>query len=224
MKLFFLFALLSIGFGIQAQTKKLTDFSKLKISGRMEATLYASDSNYIEIINKGNDFDIDKLELVYKGDELIIKYLGSTLVDLNIEMAIYSKGLKQISAHQGAIVTGSKSLNLNGDKLTLEVFAGGTIEVNSNANWIEANVKQGGSISLKGKTDHLDLSIATGGYIAASFLEAKKVKAEIKFGGEIICHAINYLDAKIVSGGEINYKGNPEVNKTIKLGGKVVQL
>ncbi|MDX1446697.1 head GIN domain-containing protein [Lishizhenia sp.] len=224
MKLLSLFALLSLGFGLQAQTKKLTDFSELKISGRMEATLYASDSNYLEVLNKGKDVDLEKLELIYKGDELVIKYLGSTLMKKDIKLAIYTKGLQQISANQGATITSDDSLIHKGEKLNLEVFAGGTIDVSVSTKWIEANINQGGSISLKGNTDYLDLSIATGGYIAASFLAAKKIKAEIKFGGEIICHPTEYLDAKIVSGGVINYKGNPEVKKKIKLGGKVIQL
>lgn len=224
MKIASLILVLVSSFATLAQTKNLSDFSQLKVSGRMEVEVHQSDSNYIAILDKDDRFDLDKLELEYKGDQLAIKYLGSTVVDFDIELAVYVKTLKGISAHQGAEIEVSEKFVVAGEKLTLEAFAGGTIEVKSTAKWIEANIKQGGSISLTGSTDHLDLTITTGGYIAASFLKAKKVKAEIKFGGEIICNATEFLDAKIVSGGEINYKGNPEVNKTIKLGGKVSQI
>lgn len=224
MKLLSLFVCLLLALGIQAQTKKLADFSKLKVNGRMHITLNYSDSNFIEEINKDENFDLDKLELVYKGEELIVKYLGSTLIKPNVDLVIFTKNIKQISAHQGAEIIARNKKALSNEKVNLEVFAGGTIELKSSSQWIEANIKQGGTISLTGDTKHLDLSITTGGYIAASFLKAQKVKAEIKFGGEIICHPIEYLDVQIVSGGEVNYQGNPEVNKKIKLGGKVNQL
>lgn len=217
--LLFTFTLLSIfSFG---QSKKLKSFSEIKVSGILQVSIFYSDSNYFELNMPNSEFDISDIGIKYDGDELQIKHLSSLLKKEEVKLKVYCNKLTKIEAIHGAEISVKQREITESKKLNLTVFTGGKLNIDTNSDWIEASIKQGGSIKITGKTNHLKAEVITGGLIATSFLEAQNVDADIKMGGEIICYALDFLDAKIVSGGEINYKGNPKLKETIKMGGKI---
>src|SRR5690554_7896355 len=91
---------------------------------------------------------------------------------------------------------------------------------NINAPTVKAEITKGGSIRITGKTELFEPTVKTGGTIAAVRLKSKEVIANITFGGEIICGPTKILNAKVTSGGTINYTGNPDIRSEERRVGK----
>ena len=216
--------LATFAFSQETTTKKLAEFSELSVQGRLTVKLEKSDVYEMEIlIINAAEVDIDNLKMEYSGNKLDIKYSGGSLKDIEMELTIKCPSLSRLEARQGVEIRAENSFPFKGAKIFLHTFAGGKMEVNVNHDWVEAKVNQGGSIRVQGSTKHFEASVVTGGTIGASFLNADKVDAEVKFGGDIICNAIEILTAKVTSGGEITYKGDPEVTQKVTLGGSITK-
>ena len=80
----------------------------------------------------------------------------------------------------------------------------------------------GGLIELEGKTQNQNVDVNTGGIYEAYGLESNQTIVTSATGGNVKVYATEVLDAKVLFGGTIYYKGNPEVLKTKKvIGGKI---
>ncbi|MGB0932907.1 MAG: GIN domain-containing protein [Lishizhenia sp.] len=206
-----------------AATKQLGTFNELIVNSRIHVELIHSE-NYSVEIEENPEINLDKLSFKYKGNILTINYTGNLVQGLPVKLKLHCSNLLSLKANSGSEIKMDKSFQTSGNRIRFTAFAGGKLDVRSNCKYTVVEVKQGGSAAVEGSTESLTAKVTTGGVIATRFLKANDVTAEISFGGEIICSAIETIDAKVTSGGRISYLGNPSVNKKIVLGGTIEAL
>lgn len=225
MRYILFFVLLVTSFNLFAQRTKeydLMKFDKLIIQGRYTAEIHYGDSAKIEAVAHEGDINFDDLSLTYSDESLTIKCRGSLIEDINLNLIITLPKLNYLEAKQGCEIRVDKNFNFNRKPVHLFSDSGGKISLTGiDAPWVKAEISKGGSIKISGTTSLFDASVRAGGTIGAAKLKAKKVTAEVKLGGEIICFPQEKLDASVTSGGTIDYKGSPKVSQQIRLGGNI---
>lgn len=223
--LFFLTFFSSIAFfAQQTAEQKLADFDELIVQGRFTVDIKYSDEMKAVATVHGDEVDLDNLSYTYTNKTLKIKYSGSLLDDVDLNITIYANNLIYIEAKQGSEIRVDKAFDFKNKPISLKSDAGGKISVKFNVPAVTAEITKGGSIRMTGETEQLNATVKTGGTIGAANLKASNVTAKVSFGGEIICNAGKELDAQVTSGGTINYKGKPKLKEKIRLGGTIEAL
>lgn len=211
-------------FGQETATKALSDFSKITVIGNFSTEIIPSDKKEVTVEVFEENVDLDKLKLTYSGDRLTIKYEGSFVKDIGINLIIeYPNEITEIDARRGAEI----EMKNVGEIKEIEFKADSGSKIiaeNIKSELVNARLTKGGSIQLRGETKVLEPFIRAGGTIASVNLRSTTVNATVTFGGEIICAPEETLNATVTSGGTINYTGNPTVNQTIKLGGTIAKI
>lgn len=211
-------------FSQQTAEQKLAEFDELIVQGRFTVDIKYSDEMKAVAVAHSKEVDLDNLSYSYTNKELKIKYSGSLLDDVDLNITIYTNSFLYLEAKQGSEIRVDKTFDFKNNPISLKSDAGGKISIELSVPAVTAEITKGGSIRLTGRTELLDATVKTGGTIGASHLEATNVNAKVSFGGEIICHAEKVLDAQVTSGGTISYKGKPNVKEKIRLGGTIEAL
>lgn len=224
------FAILSVflSFSLISQekaNKPLLEFDELIVIGNFPVEIEVSDRSEAQIETFSADVNLDNLTFTYSCSTLTIRYSGSFVKDIDLDLVLYyPKLISSIEAKRGAEIR-INNAGTSENELNLKVDAGGKLLVkNIVADSIKARITKGGSIQIDGETKHFEPSISAGGTIASANLKAYTITANVTLGGEIICAPVDLLNADVRSGGTISYKGNPVVNQSIKLGGTIEQL
>ncbi len=218
----FLFPFSLIG---QPWERELMSFNEITIQGRHTATIKQGNNYKVVINSPSTNFDINKVLLIFAGERLIIKYDGNNIFKgIDIEFEIEVPSLTYIEARNNAKIE-FKEFDLGNAPLTVNVAHGGFISINNLSNaWIQADISIGGTLILEGETSLAELSVKSNGKIDAQNLVAQKVNAKLSMGGEILCHAVEELQATIHSGGKILYNGSPKIEENITYRGTVEKL
>lgn len=206
-------------------TQPLTEFDKLIVIGNFPIEIEFSDRSEAHIETFSADVNLENLTFSYSGSTLTIRYSGSFVKDIDLDLVLYYPNLiSSIEARRGAEIRINNAGTSEKD-LEFKVDSGGKLLIKKiTADSIKARITKGGSIQIDGETKYFEPSVSAGGTIAAANLKATEVTANVVLGGEIICAPSDKLNADVRSGGTISYKGNPVVNQTIKLGGTIEQL
>lgn len=215
-----------LAFSQETINKPLSEFSEIAIVGRYTAEIFQGDEFKVTYTLGNKEVENEKLEFSFKNDRLTIQYSGGALNDIDLHLKITVPQLTYIEAKHGVQIRVSKNFEFTKKGIEFQSYSGGKILATCNkSNWVKASVNQGGSIRIKGKTLSAEYSVKTGGTIGAANLKANKVDASVTMGGEIICHAEELINAKVTSGGTINYKGDPKkVNEKTRLGGTIEKI
>jgi hypothetical protein len=204
--------------------QKLSEFDELVIQGRFTVDIkYSSEMKAVAVVHS-DEVDLDNLSYTYTNKELKIKYSGSLLDDVDLNITLYINNILYLEAKQGTEIRVDKEFDFKNNAISLKSDAGGKISVKLDVPSVIAEITKGGSIKLSGKTEQLNATVRTGGTIGAANLKANSVTAKVSFGGEIICNVDEILDAQVTSGGTINYKGEPKITEKVRLGGTIEAL
>ncbi len=211
--------------GQQSKTYDLGNFERIAFYGRYTVEVHQSDSKELELTLHNSELDFSDLSMKYNDEELKVKFSGSLMDDQDLLMILRVPNIEHVEARQGCELRFDQSFSFDHHPIELIVDSGGKIKAsNINSPFVKTKITKGGSIRVTGKTELLDASIRTGGTIGAAQLKATKVNASVTMGGEIICFPQQELAAKVTTGGTINYKGDPTVDKKTRLGGTIEKL
>lgn len=201
---------------------RLNDFRLIKVMGNYKVKLIKSTENKIKINNK-TSLDDERIVAEVEGNELIVRVKRDTYKERDIEVTIYYTKIFAVTASKGAVIEGEDVLT--GDLVRLDAEYGGKIKLGVNCETLQATIATGGSIHINGRCDFAKYEVAAGGTIGAVSVDAFKVDADIRAGGEIICKVTDELKVKILSGGTVSYLGNPKgLEQDITLGGNITKL
>ncbi|MFT5823425.1 MAG: hypothetical protein ACI8ZM_004686 [Crocinitomix sp.] len=217
--------LLTLSFGAKAGTfeKDLETFTSIRAAGNYKVILKKGDVNKAEIVNDDEAVDDDEILLDVVRDELRIRLKADIFKEREIEIIITYKELNLITAKKGCRVVFDTPIEK--DKMEFVSESGGKIKAEVKTKKVLASISAGGSIHLKGTTDKAEYNVSAGGTIGAVSLDADKVEATVRAGGEIICTVGNDLLIKITSGGNVSYYGEPKAyEQNITLGGKITKM
>lgn len=105
---------------------------------------------------------------------------------------------------------------VSGYKLVCSVAGSGDIQVKDVAvEALECSVAGSGEVYLKGAVPRATYSVAGSGEVRGYDCKVNKAECSVAGSGNIEVHAVSELDADITSKGEIRYRGNPRVSKSI---------
>ena len=204
--------------------KNLSDYTQLIVQGRIAVILEEGKQYSAEIKIKSQDIDPDKITFVSKGNQMIIKYTGLTLRELDMVIVLKVPSIDLIESRQGARISMASNMRIKSPKIIVNVFAGGVITGKFDVESAEVNINQGGDIVLVGTTKQLIGNVTTGGNIDAVSFIANNGVVKVRMGGSILVHFRETLNASVFSGGVIKYRGNGTLTEKISLGGTIEKL
>lgn len=221
-KIVFLFALFLITLG-QAQdvlTKKVSDFSELKVFDKIKVILIKGEENKIEI----SGIKKEKIDIVIKDQVLKIKMsLNNTWDENNTNVTVFYKELSKIDVNEGAKVTVKgtlKSFNMD-----LRAQEGGEIKATILGDKLNARAVTGGELILKGEVKEQEVVVKAGGQFISEDLKTETTQVKISAGGRADVNASKYVKANTNAGGTIKIYGNPkEIDSQKLFGGKIIEV
>ncbi len=221
------FILVSISFDLKADEiikKNLSDYTQLIVQGRIPVILEEGKQYSAEIKIKSQDVDPDKIAFVSKGSQMIIKYTGLSLKELDMVIVLRVPNLDLIESRQGARISMSSNMRIKSPKIIINVFAGGVVTGKFDVESAEVNIDQGGDVVLVGTAKQFIGNVTTGGTIdAVSFISNNGV-VKVRMGGSILVNFRETLNASVFSGGIIKYRGTGTITEKITLGGTIEKL
>lgn len=223
MKLIFATLLIILSFSAFSQKeRKLDEFSGVVVRGNFTIKLVKSTENKL-LIEEGDQSADDIVTDKIKNNRLSIKLKNNVFQESSMKLTLYyTESLNFIEAKNGMVITANEPIE--NEDLELICFAGGEIHIKIKTKKLITSVKQGGKIIISGEADTHTAKVNTGGTIEAYSVLNKTTSANINAGGRIKVTPKNTLFGKVLAGGTINFRGNPEtIQKVIKLGGKIEQ-
>ncbi|NVK51992.1 MAG: DUF2807 domain-containing protein [Flavobacteriaceae bacterium] len=207
-----------ISYSQNSITKKVGDFTVLKVYNGIEVELVKSDKQELVITGE------KAKKVVVKLNRNVLKlYLAFPEALANGEAKIvlyYSKDIDVIDANEGATITGK---GFEQSKVEIKTQETAFINMVIKVKYLTVKAVSGGVIKLTGTTKNQNVEVQDAGVYHGYQLKAENssvVRAAI--GGKAEVNVGDALDAKINFGGTIFYKGKPEVLKTKKvLGGTI---
>lgn len=204
--------------------KNLSEYTQLIVQGRMAVIIEEGKQYTAEIKIKSQDIDPEKIAFVSKGSQMIIKYTGLSLKELDMVVVLKVPNLDLIESRQGARISMASNMRIKSPKIIVNIFAGGVITGKFDVESAEVNIDQGGDVVLVGTTKQFIANVTTGGSIdAVSFISNNGV-VKVRMGGTILVNFKETLNASIFSGGIIKYRGNGTLTQKITLGGTIEKL
>lgn len=187
-------------------------FDKLKVSNELKVYLTKGNEEKVKVIVSG--IDINDVHTVVNQKTLEIELSRGIFLDVNIEVYITYKELREIIVGSSGRVSVQESLV--GDKVILNASSGGEITAELNLKTVDVKVGQGASIRLNGKTGSIDAHINTGGILAAIDLLSDSTYVKVGTAGTAKVNAIMLIDANVRTGGTLTFTGNPANKKITK--------
>ncbi|MEL1242357.1 head GIN domain-containing protein [Flavobacterium flavipallidum] len=198
-------------------TKKLGDFNSVKVFDKLKVTLIASNENKV-VISGDKEKEV---EVVNNNGELKLRMqLKQMLSGDAVSIKLYYKNIDEISANEGATVTGDGVFKQT--IFDLSVKEGAKINVQVDAQKVNVKAVTGGVIELNGAAANQDVVIMSGGILKARNLHTSQTTVNLSAGGNAEIYASTLVDAKVKAGGTVSIYGKPkQINQQTILGGKI---
>jgi Putative auto-transporter adhesin, head GIN domain len=215
--LFILFS--SITFAQDKRTLNLGEFNSIKVFTGLKVQLIQSSEQKIEISGKNQRYIIVK----NKNGHLSIRLkLTESLRKYDFDIKLYTnRNIDVIDVNEGAHVFSDDTVNqLN---ITLKAQEGSFISIPLDVKYLTVKIISGSNIKTKGKAKSQDVRVGQGGVYDAYNLETEQTKVIVATGGKAEISVSDILDASVRLGGNVYYKGNPDIKKSRKFIGGVIK-
>ena len=209
----------TIGMSQETITTKLGDFHTLKVFNGLTVELQKAATSKVVITgSQSEDVSIKNADGVLK---IRLHFPDSfTAEDVKIVM-YYSKDIDVLDANEGGEIFSNETLKQQ--HLEVKTQEGAKINLAVNTKHLTVKSVSGGIIELTGVTENQTVEATTGGIYEAFEMQSKQAIVTAASGANVEISISEILDAKVRFGGNIYYKGTPEVLKTKKvIGGKIV--
>ncbi|MDH3381884.1 MAG: DUF2807 domain-containing protein [Flavobacteriaceae bacterium] len=206
-------------FSQQTVSSNFGDFNIIKTYNALNVELYKSHETRVEITSQNpNDVVVKningtlkislKLQETFKGDVYKIK-------------VFYNNNLDIIDANEGSEISAAHIINQ--PNLEIKTQEGAKINLLLDVKYLTVKSVSGGLIQLKGKVKTQHVETNTGGIYRGFNLVSEQSNVVSATAGISEVSATDLLDAKVTFGGEIYYKGNPEILNTKKVVGGTIE-
>lgn len=204
-------------------TRKVGDFTTLKVYNGIDIELIKSDKQ--ELVITGEKSDKVKVKNTNNTLKISLRFSlnpSNNLAKGKVKVVLYySKKINIIDANEGATIIAK---DFKQAQLEVKSQEGGFINMVIDTKHLTVKSVSGGVIKLKGTTKNQQVEVNDAGVYYGYNLKASGssiIRAAI--GGKAEVHVGETLDARIRFGGTILYKGTPEVLKTKKVIGGTIE-
>lgn len=216
---FIIFLLPIYIFSQQTVSSNFGDFNIIKTYNALNIELFKSHEARVEVTAQNhNDVLVKningtlkislKLQETFKGDVYKIK-------------VFYNNNLDIIDANEGSEISAAHIINQ--PNLEIKTQEGAKINLLIDVKYLTVKAVSGGVIQLKGKVKNQQVETNTGGVYKGYNLVAEQSYVVSATAGIAEISSTDLLDAKVTFGGEIYYKGNPEILNTKKVVGGTIE-
>ncbi|MGB1284405.1 MAG: head GIN domain-containing protein [Polaribacter sp.] len=204
-------------------TKKLGDYSTLKVYNGIEVELIKSDEQKLEITGeKSEDVKLKNVKGTLKISlPFSLKPEENAANDKILVKIYYNTSIAIIDANEGSTITGK---DFNQDIVEVKAQERAFINLTTIAKHITVKSSSGGIIKLSGtaKNQVVDVDLY-GVYHGFDMNVSRNSTVDAGTGAKAEIFAGETLNAKVAFGGSIFYKGNPEVVKDKKIIGGIIK-
>jgi hypothetical protein len=187
---------------ITSESRQVSGFSKVELSGSGELTLEQTGTESLTISAEENL--LPKLTSEVSDDTLVLRSTSNAKI-IPTQPIKYSLTVKDLS---GLAVSGSGSVTMS--KLATAALS--------------TNISGSGAVTASGTADQQDLKISGSGRYQAEQLTSKTVKVDMSGSGVASVHASGALDLHMSGSGTLTYTGDPkQVTQQISGSGKVIK-
>lgn len=194
-----------------SQTRTVSEYDQVSLQGSMKVELIAGKEGKLTIEAESNLSEYILTEV--SGGKLKISVEKG--VSLNpsrnkgIKIRVPFKTLNQVS------LTGSGDIfssdQIKAERFEIDLTGSGDINLDLQAKNVKGSITGSGDIFLRGKARDFRCIVTGSGDFDASKLEAERVDASVSGSGNIMVHASRELKSRVTGSGDIEYKGNPQM-------------
>jgi len=219
-KIAILFVLIStITFAQDKRSLELGQFNSVKVLSGLKIHLIKSDEQKIEIIGKNQRNVVVKNK---NGHLKIYIKLTESLRKYNFKINLYTdKNIDIIDVNEGAGFYSDDTISQL--KITLKAQEGAFIDLPLNVKYLSSKVISGANITTKGIAKSQDVRVGQGAVYEAYKLITEQTKVIVSTGGKAKINVTDILDASVRLGGNVYYKGSPDVKNSSKFIGGVIK-
>ena len=187
---------------IRTETRTLTSFTSVDISGNRNIEIIKSDVKKVEVT--GYENLVSSYESKIENGTLTFGFVNHWRVkNDNISLKIYTPDFSEIHLSGNNHVTIGAGFNLSD---------------------FEASMSGNGKLFFtEGTVNNLTIKSSGNGETHADKLVAQNVRVEISGNGTAEVQAVKTLSVRISGNGEVHYWGNPAVSSSISGNGKTVK-
>lgn len=193
---------------VKKETREVSGFTGVSLSGSMNVELAYGNSNSITI--EGDENILPYIETKVEDGVLQIRTKNKTGFKTRTKLMVYVSLTKvtELKVSGSGNITGSGDFSNNGET-KVSLSGSGNIDVELNSfNETKISISGSGNVTLKGKsTNNIDATISGSGNIDCSEIECNDVFAHVSGSGNIRVFANKSIDAKVSGSGNIYYKG-----------------
>jgi hypothetical protein len=193
-------------------------FTKIKVSTGLDLYISQGSKNKITVEADENLQEIIITEVI--NGELKIYAEKNIWRAKARKIHVTIKNLETLIATSGADVYANETLKVT--TLKISATSGADIKISVDTDFVETSATSGSDIEISGLANNYFSNATSGASINAYELKSKNVTAKVTSGADINVFAIESIDAKATSGGDIDFKGNPKkVDKKSSSGGSI---
>lgn len=206
---------------LQAESRVLTGFQAITVSGSINVVLRQGNREGIEVSADNNLLPLIETQ-VENGTLRIRPKAGASYLTRNpVQVSVDLITLKSLSVGGSGEVS---ARGLKADKIDVTIGGSGGVKfADLQTRALELAIGGSGSFSAKGRADKLDLSVGGSGGVLADALDADDVSITIGGSGGAVVKANRRLDVAIAGSGSVVYSGEAVVSKSIAGSGRVMK-
>lgn len=198
------------------ETKNITtgNYDSVRVSGFFDVELVSGDEGKITV--KAEENLIEHIEVKLDGSTLKIAVeKGYSLAPSHghdVKITVPFESLSEVSLAGSGDVATKNPIKASEFKTTLS--GSGDLKLEINAKEVTGEVTGSGDMTLKGKADTFKCSVVGSGDLNASGLESDNAYAKVTGSGDCKVKCSEFLEARIVGSGDIQYYGDPKKKDT----------
>lgn len=205
---------------VTKETRSVSDFNKIDISGRYEVLLNQGDKENLEIEVDENLLENIKSEV--KNNTLIISSKRPVGKSKSLKLYITVIDVDDIEV-SGAIKLMNKG-TYKTDNLDLRASGAGDIDLDVETENLTIDMSGASETKLSGSSKNFDIEISGAGKLDAKKLKTRNTSVDISGAGSAVVFAKKTLKVDVSGAGSVKYKGNPKIEKDISGAGSVEKL
>jgi len=211
--------LTTVTFAQDKRTLELGEFNSIKVFTGLKIKLIQSAEQKIVISGKNQRYIMVK----NKNGHLSIRLkLTESLRKYDFDIKLYTnRNIEVIDVNEGAGLFSDDTISQL--KINLKAQEGSFIQLPVDVKYLKTKINSGSNISVTGTAKSQDVYVGQGGVYEAYQLKTEQSKIVVATGGNAEITVSEILDASVRLGGNIYYKGTPNVKKSKKFLGGVIK-
>ncbi|MBB6609552.1 DUF2807 domain-containing protein [Pontibacter sp. Tf4] len=205
---------------LQTQTRKVSDFNGIKVSGGFAVEIEQGNTESLKIEAEENLMDNIKTQV--KNGVLHIYTEGSINSRKGMKAYITVKDLNKIDISGGVKVTGLSKLKA-GD-FQLDMSGGSNVKLDIEAKKIFSNMSGASKVVLTGRADELKLDMSGASSVNTQDLIAKRVKVSTSGASSVKVHATDNLVVNASGASHVAYAGSPKIEAETTAASRISKL